>query len=294
MRILLFGRDGQLGREIFRFLSAQSDLVAVDQAEVDLTNLDKLTDFIQEVDPAIIVNAAAYTQVDRAESERDLAYQINAVAPGCMAEQANKTKAVFIHFSTDFVFDGNKVEPYTESDIPHPLSVYGSSKLEGEERVLDHCDTSLILRTSWLYGDRRRSFPWKVLEWAHSQEVVRVVDDQIGSPTWSVSLAHCTHEIIKNFDLHGLESVVDVSGIYHLAGRGFISRFGWAKAIINLDPDKSNQRLTTLAPAKSHEFSTPAMRPEFSALDSSKAEKIFGITMRDWESELRSAMEVDG
>lgn len=293
MRILLFGKDGQLGREIYRFLSVKSDLVAVDQVQVDLTNLALLTQFIQEVDPAIIVNAAAYTQVDRAESERELAYQINAIAPSRMAEQANKTKAILIHFSTDYVFDGKAVEPYTEIDIPEPLNVYGSSKLQGEERVLDLCETALILRTSWLYGDRRKSFPWNVLEWAHTQEVVKVVDDQIGSPTWSVSLARCTDQIIDVLGSSGIESVIDVSGVYHLAGKGFVSRFGWARAAINLDPNKPKQRINELVPVKSDEFPTPARRPAFSALDSSKAEKTFGVSMQDWERDLKVAMEVD-
>jgi dTDP-4-dehydrorhamnose reductase len=172
MRILLFGRDGQLGRELHRLLLPFEGVASLDKEEADFTDLGEVSKVIQRGDPRLIINAAAYTPVDRAESEAELAYQLNSYAPRMIATEAEKIGAMFIHFSTDFVFDGKKGEAYVESDTPNPVSTYGLSKLEGETAVLDRCERSIILRTSWLYGDRRTSFPWKVLHWAHTQKVV--------------------------------------------------------------------------------------------------------------------------
>ncbi len=293
MRILLFGKDGQLGRELHRYLLPLAEIVAVDKVDVDFTDIQSLINFLQSVEPTIIVNAAAYTQVDRAESEPELTHQINAVAPGRIAEQAARLGAVLIHYSTDYVFDGTKGAPYHEDDVPNPLSVYGQSKLEGERLILSQCETSFVLRTSWLYGDQETSFPWKVLDWAHTQETVRVVDDQIGSPTWSCSLAESTIDIIEQIRSESHDWSKEHSGVYHAAGRGSVSRFDWAKSVINLDPDRLNQTMKALVPAKSHDFPTLAKRPKFSALDCSKVEQTFGMVMLGWEDALKVAMEVD-
>jgi len=292
MRILLFGKDGQLGGVLHRYLLPLAEIVAVDKVDVDFADLQSLTNLLQSVEPTVIVNAAAYTQVDRAESEPELTHQINAVAPGRIAEQATRLGAVLIHYSTDYVFDGTKGAPYHEDDVPNPLSVYGHSKLVGERLILSQCETSFVLRTSWLYGDQETSFPWKVLQWAHTQETVRVVDDQISSPTWSRTLAESTRAIIEQIHSRGYNWTKEKSGIYHTASGGNVSRFGWAKLIIALDPDKENQTLSQLLAAKKHDFASQAERPRISALDCSKLERVFGITMPPWDDSFRLAMEV--
>ncbi|NIM93304.1 MAG: dTDP-4-dehydrorhamnose reductase [Anaerolineales bacterium] len=293
MRILLFGKYGQLGYELNRCLRPLGEVVAFDQEDLDLTESNQIPSLIREVQPTIIINAAAYTAVDRAEEEESLAYAMNAAAPGVMAEVANKLNAVLIHYSTDYVFDGAKGEPYIEDDSPNPINVYGRSKLEGEHAVQDVGASHIILRTSWLYSMRGPSFPNKVLRWAREQDVLRIVDDQIGSPTWARMLAEATAFLLavgKSFDKVWLE---ERTGIYHLAGLGSANRFEWAAQILKNDPRSAEHVYRDLQRASSSEFPNQAQRPSFSALRCDKFASAFKLQIPPWEESLELAMGGD-
>lgn len=261
LRILLIGKNGQLGWESQRTLATLGKVTVVDYPEIDLGKPEGVRDLIRSLAPQLIVNAAAYTNVDKAESEVNLARAINATAPEVMAQEAKRLGAGFIHYSTDFVFDGKKGSPYVETDTPNPLNVYGQTKLEGEELVQLVGGAYLIFRTSWVYSLRQGGFVTKVLQWARQQETLRVVDDQIGCPTWARTLAEATAQVIAQGRGEAVDYLREKAGLYHLAGGGAATRFEWAKAILELDPQRSEQRVKELIPAKTSEFPTPAERP---------------------------------
>lgn len=292
MRILLFGKNGQLGWELHRSLLPLGEIVAIDQEDINLVDTERLPDFIREMNPQVIINPAAYTQVDKAESEPELARAVNAIAPGVMAEEAKRLGALFIHYSTDYVFDGKKGEPYTEEDPPNPINVYGETKLEGERAVGTVGGNYLILRTSWVYSMRGNSFPNKVLDWAREQEKLGIVDDQVGSPTWARMLAQVTAILLAQGREDPLGWLTERSGLYHLAGRGQVSRFEWARAILEMDPNRKEQSYKEMIPLRSEEFHSPAKRPLYSALDIEKFDRIFGVKVHDWKKALKLAMEV--
>ena len=203
MRILLIGKRGQLGWELHRCLLPLGEVQALDYPEIDLAKPDSLRKLVRTSAPDVIVNATAYTAVDKAESERELAFAINAVAPQVMAEEAQKIGAVLIHYSTDYVFDGKKGAAYTEEDDPHPLNVYGASKLAGEQAIRSVGGVYFILRTAWVYSTRRDSFVSKVLQWSRQSETLRIVDDQISNPTWARMLAEITALILaRGVEVH--------------------------------------------------------------------------------------------
>jgi dTDP-4-dehydrorhamnose reductase len=287
-RILLIGKNGQLGWELQRTLATVGKLSAVDFPEIDLENPQSVYNLIRQIRPQVVVNAAAYTAVDQAETEQERARKINAIAPGILAEETRKLKAILVHYSTDYIFDGKKGAPYVEEDAPNPLSFYGRSKLEGERLVQQAGGTYLILRTSWVYSLRQKSgFVNKVMHWARQQETLRVVDDQVANPTWARMLAEITAQVLAR----GSQQIRDHSGFYHLAGSGFASRFDWAKLILELDPDKKEQRVREILPALTNEFPTPAERPLFSALDCDHFATTFGLCLPPWEAALRMAMD---
>lgn len=290
-RILLLGRDGQVGWELRGCLARLGELHAFGSRELDLERLAELRDALRRLRPTLVVNAAAYTAVDRAESEPDRAHAVNAEAPGLLAEEARRLGAALVHYSTDYVFDGAKEAPYVEDDPPRPLNEYGRSKLAGERAVQEAGGTHLILRTSWVYALRRESFVTKVLEWARSRRTLRVVDDQVGSPTWCRSLARLTAEIVASAGPDPAAGLAERSGVYHVAGRGAVSRFAWASEILRLDPEPSEQVVEELLPARSDEFPTPAQRPARSALDSSRVERVFGVAPEPWSHDLERALQ---
>ena len=293
LRILLIGRSGQLGWELQRCLAPLGEVVTYDYPEIDLAKPASLPALMRGVNPQVIVNAAAYTNVDKAESEAELARQINAISPGVLAEEARRLGAAFIHYSTDYVFDGCKGAPYTESDVPHPLNVYGQTKLEGEQAVQAAGGAYLILRTSWVYSLRQGGFVTKVLQWAREQETLRVVDDQISSPTWARMLAEATALIVAQGRDDPVGYLTEKAGLYHLAGSGACSRYEWAQAILELDPKKSEQKVRQLLPAKSSEFPTPAERPLVSVLECGKFEQVFGLRLPEWRGALKLAINRD-
>ena len=289
--ILLIGKNGQLGWELLRTLSTLGDLTAVDYPKIDLEHPEAVRDLIRQIHPQVIVNATAYTAVDQAEIEQERAWKINALAPGIMAEEAQRMNAAFIHYSTDYVFDGKKGTPYNEDDTPNPLNFYGRSKLEGERLVEEADGVSLILRTSWVYSMRQGGYVTKVLQWSRQQETLRIVDDQIGSPTWARMLAEVTSQVIAQGSCEPVEYIKEKAGLYHLAGTGSCSRIEWVKEILRLDPKKENQLVKELLPAKSSEFPTTAIRPHFSALTCKNFDTTFGLCLPDWKMVLQMAME---
>jgi dTDP-4-dehydrorhamnose reductase len=286
-RVLLIGKNGQLGWELHRSLATLGELIAVDYPEIDLGQPESGRDLIRRIQPQVIVNAAAYTAVDQAETEQELARKINAIAPGVLAEEARRLNALFIHYSTDYVFDGTKGTPYTESELPNPLNFYGLVKLEGEQNVENIGGAYLIFRTSWVYSLRQQSgFVNKVLQWARQQETLRLVKDQISNPTWARMLADVTAQVLAQ----GFETCSERKGLYHLAGGGFTSRFEWAKLILELDPNQFEQTVKELSPALTSEFPTPARRPLFSALNCDHFSYIFGLSLPNWRDGLQLAI----
>lgn len=287
MRIFILAENGQLGWELCRTLAPLGEILAVDYPKIDLQNPETVCEMIRDIRPAVVVNAAAYTAVDLAETEHERARKINAVAPGVLAQECKRLGAMFLHYSTDYVFDGSKGSPYIESDSTNPLSVYGESKLEGEQLVQAAGGAYLIFRTSWVYSMRGQGgFISKVLQWSRQQETLRMVTDQVSNPTWARMLAEATAQIVAR----GHDYVTEHSGLYHLAGSGFASRFEWAKKILELDPNRQEQITKEILPAITADFPTPAERPLFSALDCSKFETTFDMKLPDWETALRLAM----
>lgn len=290
MKILLFGKNGQLGWELQQTLAPLGEVCAIGRAELDLQDVSALDTLIRAQRPQAIVNASAYTAVDRAEQERDLAFQVNAHAPRVMAEAARALNAVLIHYSTDYVFDGQLGRPYVEKDTPNPLNVYGRSKLAGEQAVQQAGGAYLIFRTAWVYSLRGDSFIRKVLQWSHSQPVLKIVSDQVSNPTWARSLAEITSSILASSKGDLFDYAEEKRGIYHLAGSGYASRLEWAREILKLDPRKEEQTAREVQPAFTSDFPTPAQRPLFSALDCARFEAVFGLSLPDWKVSLRSAM----
>ncbi len=287
MKILLLGKNGQLGWELQRTLAPLGPLTAIDYAELDLQDLHALRRTLSELRPELIVNAAAYTNVDKAESEAEKAHAINATVPGILAEEAAKLKAALIHYSTDYVFDGTKGSTYTEVDEPNPLSAYGKSKLAGEQAIQAVSGVFLILRTAWVYSLRGDSFVNKVRQWSRKHETLRIVDDQISNPTWARMLAEVTAQVVARGD----DYLREQSGLYHLAGGGYASRFEWAQEILSLDPKSQDEGTRQITPASTVDFPTPAQRPLFSALNCEKSESTFGLGLPGWREALRLAME---
>ena len=290
LRILLLGKNGQLGWELHRALLTLGEVRAYDSPEIDLTK-DHFIATIRSYRPQLIVNAAAYTAVDRAESEAEAATAINTRAPGILAEEAAKLGAALIHYSTDYVFDGAKGSDYIESDAPNPLSAYGRSKLGGERAIQKVGGIYLILRTSWVYSTRRDSFVTKVLQWARQQTTLRVAADQVSNPTWARSLAEASAQILAKAGADTSAWLGERSGVYHLAGSGRASRLEWAEAILRLDPRKEEQILKEIQHAQSAEFRTPAVRPLHSALNCDKFVHTFDLQLPDWREALKLALE---
>jgi dTDP-4-dehydrorhamnose reductase len=290
-RILLLGKNGQLGWEFQRTLATLGEVAAYDWPEIDFAQPEALRALIRQLKPQIIVNAAAYTAVDRAESEPEKCAAINALAPALLAEEARASRAALLHFSTDYVYDGQKGSAYREEDVPHPLNTYGQTKLAGDQAIQQTGGAYWIFRTSWVYSLRRDSFVTKVLEWARRQKTLRIVHDQTGGPTWCRLLAEVSTQALAQGRQDHAGWVAQTAGIYHLAGSGWASRLEWARMILELDPHKEGQAVTELLPAETSEFPTPAVRPLAAAMDCSRFEETFGLRLPRWQTALRLLME---
>jgi dTDP-4-dehydrorhamnose reductase len=286
MRILVLGRSGQVGAALTQSLQGLGDLIALDRAQLDLTNPDAIRTTLRELQPQIVINAAAYTAVDAAESDQAMAFQINAVAPRVMAEESERLGAALIHYSTDYVFDGGKQGAWMEDDATAPLSVYGHSKLAGEQAITDVGGTHLILRTSWVYGLHGKNFLLTMLKLAESRDSLAIVDDQIGAPTWALTIADATSAIIR--DAGEPAQLAALSGIYHLCAGGHTSWFGFAQAIFS---HASVQRKPQLRPITTAEYPTPAQRPHNSILNTDKFRRSFG-DLPTWDDALQTCLQM--
>jgi dTDP-4-dehydrorhamnose reductase len=289
-KVLLFGKFGQVGSQLLSKLK-NYEVVAYDYPEIDFNQTGSIGKLIDQVQPGLIINAVAYTAVDQAETEKAKANNINGHVMGVIAEKAKQYQAGLIHYSTDYVFDGLKGSAYTEEDQPNPLNVYGESKLLGETRITQVGGSYLIFRLSWVYSTTNPSFVTKVLDWSRKHETLRIVDDQISNPTWATMVAEKTVEIVDNYSENWYQGYKPLSGIYHLVGKNPVSRYEWAKSILELYPNNTEQVTKEIIPAKSDEFPTPADRPKFSGLDCTKFEKTFNISLPDWKTSLEEAMK---
>ncbi|MFN7085198.1 MAG: dTDP-4-dehydrorhamnose reductase [Burkholderiales bacterium] len=287
-RILLTGKTGQVGWELQRALAALGSVIALDRAQLDLASPDSIRKAVRDAAPDIIVNAAAYTAVDKAEAEAGLAMQVNAVAPGIMAEEARRLGALLVHYSTDYVFDGTKAAPYVEEDLPHPLNAYGKSKLEGERAIAATGCAHLILRTSWIYAGRGSNFVLTILELARQRPTLAVVDDQIGCPTWARFIAEATAALLAD-----PARARDRGGIYHLSAAGATSRFDFARKIIELAAQLSGEKngWAEIRPTTTAQYPLPAQRPLNCSTSKDKIIRTFGIRIPQWTSLLRACLE---
>jgi dTDP-4-dehydrorhamnose reductase len=283
--ILLIGKNGQVGWELQHTLLPLGNVVALDRAQMDLTQPDAIRKVVREVSPDIIVNAAGYTAVDKAEAEPELAMQVNAVAPGIMAEEAKKLDALLVHYSTDYVYDGTKGSPYVEEDEPNPVNAYGKSKLAGEQAITAAGSMHLILRTSWIYDLRGTNFVLTMLRLAREKKELAVVNDQIGSPTWARTLATSTAELIEK----AVRCTKD-NGIYHLSTNGYASRLDFAREILTTAMRVSGIETgwSEIRPTTTANYPLPAKRPLNSATSKEKIKTKFGIEMPSWETPLRT------
>ena len=285
MKILLFGKNGQLGWELQRSLAPLGDLIALDRHSQDLCgdlgNLPGLADTVRALRPDVIVNAAAHTAVDRAESEPELARTINALAPGVLAQEAAKLGAWLVHYSTDYVFDGSGSRPWVETDTPAPLGVYGETKLEGERLVAGYCERHLMFRTSWVYAARGGNFAKTMLRLAQERERLTVIDDQFGAPTGADLIADVTAHAIRQV----LQRPQD-AGLYHLAAQGETTWNRYAKHVI-AQAQRAQPAMkivaSEVAAVPASAFPTPAQRPHNSRLDCTRLQSIFGLTLPAWQ-----------
>ncbi len=279
MKILLTGCAGQLGRELKRSLACLGEVIACDRSQLDLARADPLRAALRSIAPAVIINAAAYTAVDKAEAEPGLADTINSLAPGILAAEARRLDALLIHYSTDYVFDGSKATAYTEDDAPAPLSAYGRSKLGGERAIAAAGGRNLIFRTSWVYGLHGANFMKTMLRLARERNELRVVGDQVGAPTWSRHLADATSHVLARKEIP--------YGLYHLAAAGETSWHGYAEAIFG-EALRAGllENIPVVNRIASADFPLPAARPANSRLDCSRFRRDFGLALPDWRTGL--------
>ncbi len=295
MRILLIGKSGQVGGELQRILASIGETTATNRNELDLSKPDQIRNTVRRFRPDLIVNAGAYTAVDKAESEPEIARAVNGIAPGILAEEARTVGAALIHYSTDYVYSGEaRARPYLETDPTDPASVYGKTKLEGDLAIEESGVPHLIFRTSWIYSWEGKNFLRTILRLAGEQEELRVVDDQIGTPTWCRSIAEATGKIVEQLLKRGgssfPETVAEVSGVYHMTCGGRTSWHGFARSILDLaDPTPQPQ----LVGISAKDYPTPACRPAYSVLSNAKLKETFDIVLPDWEETLRYCLRSD-
>jgi dTDP-4-dehydrorhamnose reductase len=290
-RILIFGRIGQVGWELRHKLACLGQVSAVEYPEVDFTNSDSIRKAVQAVEPAVIVNAAAYTAVDKAETELKLATAINATGPGVLAEEAKRLGSLLVHYSTDYVFDGSKPTPWVETDTPNPLNVYGQTKLAGDQAIQSSGCDHLIFRTSWVYGARGGNFLLTMLRLAKERTELRIIDDQIGSPTSSECIAQATADVLSQVLAPCGVGMQGRRGIYNLTSGGETSWFGFTKAIMTQAAARFGSPLPNLVPITTADYPTPAKRPANSRLSCRHLDETFGVRLPHWEQSLDLVLE---
>jgi dTDP-4-dehydrorhamnose reductase len=290
-RVLILGASGQVGRELQRSFARAGELICCDRQQADLANPDQLRSVIHAVAPSVILNAAAYTAVDRAETDQEAATAINAHAPGILAEEARRLDALLVHYSTDYVFDGSREFPWIESDQPNPLNVYGATKLAGEQAITAVGGKHLIFRTSWVYGPHGKNFLLTMLRLGRERDQLKIVNDQTGSPTTSFALAGATRTVVDRA-LSGSDGPAeDWSGVYHMTCGGATTWAGFARAIFEQAVSLLGDRVPEVIPTASKDYPTPATRPLYSVLSNEKLSERFGVRLPSWRVGLQLALD---
>ncbi|MEW5785461.1 MAG: dTDP-4-dehydrorhamnose reductase [Bacillota bacterium] len=288
MKVLLVGKNGQVGWELQRTLAPFGEIAATGSHELDLSDTKAIRRIVREIKPRIIVNAAAYTAVDRAEEEPELAMAVNGIAPGVLADEAARLGAVMVHYSTDYIFDGKKGLPYLEEDTPNPINVYGKTKLAGEWAIRETGASHLIFRTSWVYGLRGKNFLLTILRLAREKEELNVVQDQVGTPNWCATLAEATAGVLMS-EHNSIIKDKSLSGVYNLSSSGETSWFEFARQILAADPRKEEQACRKINPITTAQYPTTAKRPLYSVLGTHKIQSTFGVKIGSWDDCLREA-----
>ena len=302
VRILVTGATGQVGWQLQRTLAPLGEVVARTRSQLDLSNPEGTAKYIRELMPQIVVNAGAYTAVDKAETEHDLAHTINAVTPGRIAEELGRTGGLLVHYSTDYVFDGSKADPYVEQDPTGPLNMYGQTKLAGEQGIAASGCAYIILRTSWVYDTRGKNFLRTVLRLAREREELRMVNDQHGAPTWARGIAEVTAQIVARCAQPSERTGCEITGVFHLTAGGATTWAGFAEQILQdyeslvswpADTGEFGSPLVAerVVPITSDQYKTPARRPRNSVLSNEKLLSTFGLKLPDWKVLLRQALQ---
>ncbi len=290
MKILLTGKNGQVGWELNRSLMPLGEVIALGRQEADFSKPEELRTIVREIKPDVIVNAAAYTSVDKAESEEQLATLINGVVPGVLAEEAKRIGALLVHYSTDYVFDGTKETPYTEDDVPNPINAYGRSKLAGEQAIQSVGADYLIFRTSWVYAARGHNFLRTIIRLAKERDELSIVADQVGTPTWARLIADSSAHCVRQSLIMNKKNIFE-SGVYHLVSSGKTSWHGFAELIVENARDQvSKLSVNNIKPIKTDDYPTLARRPKQSLLNRQKLEQRFELKIPSWKESLRLCM----
>jgi dTDP-4-dehydrorhamnose reductase len=280
MRILITGKNGQVGTELSRLYHSHGDVVLTGREECDLSSEQSIRDTVQRVKPTVIINAGAYTAVDQAEKEPGLCFAINAHAPQVLAQEAARLDALLIHYSTDYVFSGEKAGSYLESDPTNPVNVYGESKAAGEAAIAQAATRYLVLRTSWVYGAQGKNFLRTMLRLGAERPELRIVDDQLGAPTSAAAIASATARLVE-------QSLSGAPGIYHMTAAGSTSWCGFARAIFSAGVLNTQPRVQ---PIPSSDYPTPARRPANSVLSNDKFAHVFGFRLSTWQQQLNEVL----
>ena len=289
-RVLIVGAYGQVGRELQRSFADSGEIIARDRDTVDLAEPDQVRAMVRSAMPDVILNAAAYTAVDRAESEPEAVMAVNALASGILAEEALRAGALLVHYSTDYVFDGSKAGPWVETDKPNPLNVYGASKLAGEDAIRQAGGKYLIFRTSWVYGPHGQNFLLTMLRLGREREILQIVNDQIGAPTSSIELADTTRDIVSGVLSGQFGDPSSWAGLYHMTCGGSVSWFGFARAIFARAGNLLHGKVPVVLPIASAAYITPAKRPLNSLLSNEKLHTRFGVQLAPWEAALDTVL----
>ncbi len=289
-RVLILGARGQVGVQLQQSFAGHAEVTSLSRQELDLAAPERIRNAVRQCAPQVILNASAYTAVDRAESEPELAMAVNAHAPHALAEEALRANALLVHYSTDYVFDGSKQGSWTEMDLPHPLSVYGATKLAGEEAIRAVGGRYLIFRTSWVYGLHGKNFLLTMLRLGRERDRLSIVDDQFGAPTTSRELAQATHTIVSGIQTGQYGPPEQWVGLYHMTCSGSTTWYGFARAIFDHAELSLHQRSPELVPIPSSDYPTPAKRPRNSVLSNDLLAARFGIRLAKWQTALDAAM----
>ena len=292
-KILITGKNGQVGWELQRALVSSRQIIAIDAEDMDLADADAIRSTVCEVRPDIIINPAAYTAVDKAESEPDLALAVNGIAPGILAEEAKRTGALLVHYSTDYVYDGTRTTPHSESDQTNPQSVYGRTKLVGDVAIQASGCKHIILRTSWVYGVHGGNFVKTILRLAKERDRLTIVSDQFGAPTWARDIASATVNALIAWEMSDWSE--ELGGLYHLTAAGRTNWHEYAQEIVRLarqyDPVLKDKKIEIVGIA-TREYPTPAKRPANSVLSNDKVRDVFGIVMPAWQDSLAECIRL--